>query len=1078
MRILLAAALLAFGVNAHGPAHAQGTDTLSCSGAITYPEGQAPASFTLPLDCTIVNTPPVDNPPSATNLVASCDEGVACSGNIGVVDDNGATVSWGSTGLTGFAGLPDGTWSASPVDGDGQGVYGVSCTLDDGVNPPVDCPALSITVNDTITDPDPEPGLNIAVVADLPAGEWVEFGLPWSSLETTGALERNRDNCNRQLDAILGAWNGLAWDGPYLWNFAGGGHGDGCFNGVVRYDMEAGTPEVALPHAPLNMPLLWTYQFDGSGNPTDGWNEPYVTTTPWPACAGLDPNCDLPKADRLANGPTFPADEFLIQEGIGTETYGPLLRPRSSHYYNNLLRDGDWLYLLVGQTYGGTKNDAQVWRYNTTTQAVERLPNRHDGNDQIGNYNANVVKHPDGRILMFSGARVCEADFAAGSYDCSNHSINVTNAATLAWDEGRGGFWAIDTQLDRLVFLQEIGTTWTSTTVVNDPILKKSVIGSAGLCLVPTDTGVNPVIWGDDARLLRWDGTALTEVTGQVGQPATAPGTVLNKWTWNEDLGVCLLAQSWDEGIHAWRPDFSNWQEAGGGDPDPDPDPEPQPGDWTTFAGHVAQPAPFTPAAFDQPIEVQPEAPDYAAACPGPWTDLHYTTNAQVAGSAAQTRGLGGNVRIYLYGSETPYTGKLELDKVQCGEVIGVEQNGHRPALQGDVAFTKTGAGFIVRGIDFLGDGAPAWACYQPTASCPVFVVLHDNRMGGAGLMGDSDPTLPKTYLELRGNFFGPNLDWHGLYLERSIGKLIALQNVFHASGNAGHALKNLANYSRIEGNVFSNVGLDGQMLQRNGKNVVGLFALDHYACTDSIIRGNTFILRTSGNVPTMLTYRGRNAWGNCDKGARQADGSRPLFPPESAEYLDEDRWAEIATAAEDFALGYEVARVNPELFTHLVEGNTFVVIEGKPGTTPAAITIHSMRPIADNTVEQNLNDQMAALITLCNATVPPYDDCWFANASPEVRYVHDHIQENRRAVMRTGNANGRVEVPNSLPIRAPQNWVERTGVYYSPGRTIWCDAAGTTCADVADLPFDISPAPWDAVEVASPPRLLPHTAP
>jgi hypothetical protein len=1079
---LLAVLVLSFCVSWY--AQAQGTDTWSCSGDVTVPAGTADTGFTVPLSCARTFTPPPDNPPTVANLSATCDEEVACAGDIGAADDNGFVVSWGvAPGV--FIGNADGSWSWQTVDGDGLATYGIPGEVSDGVNPPV-LFTLQVTVNDTVQAPPPPAG-NLQDILNMPAGSWLAYGDPWSDLETSGELQQVRDNCNILLSKIVTGWQGLAFDGRYFWNLAGPGHGDGCFNGIVRYDLETAQPEVALPHLPLNMPICWGPWLKANGT-QDCYYEPYATTTPAPICATTsDPNCGgIPLQDRLDAGlSVWPTADAILAETEGQETFGAFLRPRSSHDYNNTIFLDGYVYLMTGQTYGGIRADGQVWRFAVTDPAgtLERLPNRWNtaAEEPYGGYNANLVSTPGG-VFMFSGGTVCEADMVAGTYDCAGHPINVSNTASMAWDEGRQGIWAVDSQFSRIVFYrQDAGGSWAAdpTLGITDASLSGTNVGRAGICLVPTDTGANPVIWGTSATLLRWDGTALTTVTGQVDQPATASSTVLNKWRWNADLGVCLGLTNWDRGVDAWRPDFSNWQEASL----PPPDPDPQPGDWPVFAGHTVAPAAWTPAAWNAPIERQPEAPDYDALCPGPWATLDYRTDVDLAGSAAQMRGLVSagfpNVRVYLHPREDaaePYSAGLVFDKVTCGEVVGVPANGNRPTMTAGVAFPKIGTGLIARGIDFQ-SGNIGWACHQPTQSCPVFTVLHDNRIGGAGLLGDSDPALPTTYLELRGNIFGPNLDWHGMYLERSIGQLVALSNVFHASGNAGHALKNLANYARIEGNVFSNVDIDGQPLSRNGvDDVIGLFPLDHYACTDSIIRNNTIVFRTSGNVATLLTMRGRNAWGNCDKGQRLADGSREVFPPESVEYLDGPTWDAIGLAAQEFANGYAAASAEPWLFTHLIEGNTFIVFEGKVGVVPYALTVHSMRPIADNTVEADLKAQLEALLAFCtdNPDFATYDECWFASASEEVLYVRDHIPPSWHDTMMHGNGLGRIEVPNSLPIRAPSNWVERTGVFWDEAQTyIACNADGTDCAERGPYSMDIDPAAWDDVPLASPPRVI-----
>jgi hypothetical protein len=974
------------------------------------------------------------------------------------------------------------------VDGDGLATYGIPGDVSDGVNPPVPF-TLQVTVNDTVQAPPPPAG-SLQAILDMPAGSWLAYGLPWNTLETSGALERDRDNCGRGLDGIVTAWNGLAFDGTSFWNFAGGGHGDGCFNGIIRYDLEAAAPEVAAPHIPLNVPMCWG-PFTKANGTQDCYYEPYASATPAPICAtNPDPNCGgNTLQDILDAGLAVPSSDAIAAESEGAEAFGTFLRPRSSHNYNNIVFWQGHVYLMTGQTYGGIRADAQVWRFDPADPlgTLERLPNRWNPlgsggrGGTYGGFNANLVTIPGRGVLIFGGNTVCEADMAAGAYTCDQHPINISSVATVAWDEGRQGAWAIDAQYSRLVFLREDAAgdwSYDDALGVTDAALSGANLGRAGICLVPTEQGANPVIWGTNATLLRWDGTTLSEVTGQVGQPATSNNKVLNKWRWNDDLGVCLGAWSWTRGVDAWRPDFSDWQEASL------PPPDPEPGDWPVFAGHTVAPAAWTPAAWNEPIERQPEAPDYDALCPRPWAVLDITEPYDPATLASQMRGLSRsgnkNVRVYLHPlpDNAAYQGAIKFEEITCGELVGVPVDGKRPKVAGNAVPSGNGGGLIVRGIEFEG-GIMGWAGSRSQNIYPKFLVMHDSIARDIGqLYGDSPTSAPPTYLELRGNVIYNNLDWHTLYLERSIGQLVALSNVFYGSGNAGHALKNLANYSRIEGNVLSNVGIDGQPFSRDGVNdVIGLFPLDSYGCTDGIIRNNTIVFRTSGNVATLLTLRGRNAWGNCDKGRRLADGSRELFPPESEEYLNEQRWSEIAVAAQDFAAGYEAARANPELFTHLIEGNTFIVFDGKAGVIPRALTIHSMRPIADNDVEMELATQLRALLAFCtgNLDYPTYDECWFANASEEVLYVHDHIDPSWHDTMIHGNGNGNIEVPNSLPIRAPANWVERTGVFWDEGQTyIACNADGSECAERGPYAIDDDPSSWDAVQVAAPARLIP----
>ncbi|HEX9801623.1 MAG TPA: hypothetical protein VGB35_00045, partial [Gammaproteobacteria bacterium] len=925
-----------------------------------------------------------------------------------------------------------------------------------------------VTVNDSVQAPPPPPAGNLQAILDMPAGSWLAYGLPWSTLETSGELQSNRDDCGPNLSSIIGAWNGVAWDGRYLWNFAGGGHGDGCFNGIVRYDLETASPEVVAPHVPLNVPVCWG-PFTKANGQQDCYYEPYASATPAPICSTTtDPNCGgFTLAEILAAGTNYPVADAQANEAPGSETFGAFLRPRSSHMYNNMIRLGDYIYLTTGQTYGGTKDDNQVWRFNVNDPAntIERLPNK-----TAGGYNTNVHDVPGHGPLFFGGGQVCTADYVAGVYDCQSYGgITISQGATAVWDDTENGLWVFDKNLNRLSFIQEVGGIWTTVESITDAtVLSKSGLGNAGICLVPTDNGTNPVIWGENATLIRWDGTALSEVTGQVGQPATSSGAVLNKWTWNDDLGACLGSWSWNRGIDAWRPDFSNWEQASL----PPPEPDPIPGDWPTFAGHVVRPAPFTPAAWDQPIERQPDAPDFAAVCPGHWVELHYSTPADAAGSAPQMRGLARsgnpNVRVYLHPlpDGEAYGSTIKFDEVTCAELVGVPENGVQPRMADRIA--AGGAGVIVRGVDFQSGGVH-WT------NSPVFVVLHDNTIPGAGLMGDSDPNKPLTYLEFRGNFICNNADWHTFYGERSLGRLVALSNVFCGAGRGTHAFKNLAHQSRIEGNVFSNVGIDGQVIAQdsNGKDIIGLAPVDLYMCTESVFRNNTVIFRTSDAVRAFMLHRGRNAWNNCNKGQRLETGRWELWQPEDPDYANPDKWAEIHAALPAFDQGYAAALAQPWLFAHLNEGNTFIVFKhelcgGVPCTGTRAATVDSLRPLADNVQEAAIGAESRALALSC-ADAPDRTACFLAGAGEAILYAYDHIDPAKRPqVVNDG------KWPNNVPIRHPEEWRERAGLFWGQQTYITCTADGADCAVTGDRIVDATPRSWDALEVASPPRLLP----
>jgi hypothetical protein len=997
----------------------------------------------------------------------------------------------------------------------------------------------------------------LAEIAAMPPGFWLPFGRPWRDVDPGRG-----DNCGVDFGSLLGAWNGVVWDDRYVWIWAAGGHGDGCFNGIVRYDLEAGKPEMVVPHLALNVPFC--RPFVKSGGKEDCYWEPYVSDEPYPG--GM--------TERVA------------------EWQGAFLRPRSSHVYNNMVKIDEWIYLLTGHIYGSSKPDAQVWRFNSRASdvdsTIERLPDRIDpkagpdrdkngkpDGDMIGSYAVNWVQRPGKPPLMFSGSIVCQPDLAAGRYHCTQQDgFAFTATATLAWDDGRKGVWGIDANRNHLVFVREVDGKWVldeQLSVTDETAINKKNVGSGGLCLVPTENGANPLIWGQAGELLRWDGREL-QVIDTRGGPEPARRRILSKWTWREDLGVCLGTWTVDEGFWAYKPDFGVGSKKAGAAqtsvPPPPPtidntaaDKAPQaaaagpaaqlgtpaglpsgptlnrelknnpllpaqirkrtdkpatpragemeesttskskttaterqepfrlekqwwmdPTNYPSFAGHRVAPVPWQPAAWNQPIERLPEAPDYNALCPGPWAELHYRSEDDLGNSAAQMRGIvksgAPNVRVYVHprvdaaGEVIAYESTLKFDDVSCGEAIGVPSDGEKPLLRGGIAPGKVG--IIARGM-VLSDKGIGWSGNKAANTSIRFIILHDLTVNAVGhLLGVSSPDAPLTYLEFRGNVIGNNTDWHVIYLERSIGQLVALSNVFFGPGRGSHAFKNLAHQSRIEGNVFSNVGLDGQVIEKDkrGREIIGLMPLDLYLCTETIFRNNTVIFRTSGAVRSFMGYRGRRAWGNCDKGQRLDGGRWELWAPESPAYKDPAKWAEISAATAAFDQGYETAKAEPWLFTHKVEGNTFIAFnalerDGEAVDDSSAANVVSLRPVADNRIRKKLSQEARALVQKC-AGAGDRTACVLAGMSTGLRYAYDHLAPGWQETMM---ANG--DIPRGVPIPAPGGWVERSGIFWGANDFITCDASGQDCAVTEERPIAASPRRWDALEVAHPPRVI-----
>jgi peptidoglycan hydrolase-like protein with peptidoglycan-binding domain len=952
------------------------------------------------------------------------------------------------------------------------------------------------TVPPVVTVP-PNVSYDVAAISNMPANSWLAYGRPWSDIDPGRAA-----NCGVAFTKVLGAWNGGLWDGKYFWAWAGGGHADGCFNGLMRYDIEKGKPEMVVPHKPLNVPLCRVYKYDANGDPADCWNEPYVSATPWPA------GVDLSKAKKLDDGPTIDQNDITKV----ADTFGEFLRPRSSHMYNNMIRIGNYIYLTTGQIYGSAKGDGQVWRVsatNPTESTIERVEDRFaPGNDPIGGYNVNWTHIPSRGPAFISGSEVCDTDPVNGTYDCARtNGFYISSGTTVAWDESRDGFWAADSVLGRLIFVARDGNDWKTEVSISDSRIRE--MGREGICLVPTENGAQPLMWGNADYLLRFDGSRLSELNVP-GGPGAGASTILNKWTWNDSLEVCIGTRTTDEGMWVFKPDFASLTPGESTPTEPEeevplPTPTPgdqvggegrinlwdfpdymKPGEYPTVGGVHIAPEPWEPAQWNESIERQPEAPDYDKLCPGRWKELHFTKDEDFEDVASRMRTLARdgyeNARVYVHplldedGRVVMYkSGAIKFDEIQCGEVIGVPVDGERPQVDGDIVPDGSGVGLIVRGIVFGPDTGIGWSGNRNKNTYPKFIVLHDSYMSQKGsFMGDSPKNAPQTYLEFAGNVIGNNTDWHVIYLERSIGKLIALSNVIYGSYDSGHALKNLAYESRIEGNVFSNAGVDGQSIAffKNGQEKVGLMPLDLYACTNTVFKDNTVLFRTSGSVKTFIGYRGRRAWSNCNKGERNSDGTWDYLLPTSAAYDDPDMWEEIADATEAFDDGYESAKKESWLFTHLNEGNRYIALNAKlsgngiPENNTSLANLRSLRPEADDSVKLPLRDEARALAKTCE-NASNRTTCFTSKMSDGLRYAYEHVNEGWQAtIVKIG------DLPSGVPIPVPDGWTERAALYVGDNEFITCNAAGTSCNRNTTRYVNAAPDSADDVQVSNPPRV------
>lgn len=436
----------------------------------------------------------INQPPTASVLVGSCDEGVACGGDIGLSDP--VTVIWGSSTLTGFSGQ-GATWTASPVDGD-NGVHEIFLTLDDGTNQvPL---TLEITVQDTINPPALPNMVSDTTLAgcvsqlNSQARGWCELGV---SFANSGVYPNPAPWGNPR--GIVRAWNGWAVDesAGKIWMIGNGGHADYGGNGAYEFDLATGAWSRIKDPCPLTFTL------------TEG-QEPYGTFTP-----------------------NTPGDTQLIPE--------PSCGPSSSHTYDSVQfskKTGTifWVSGIYGVPQGTFVSDNELWEFNPSGVVRNGLTpltwRMHDV--KILNQYLSSVELPNGDILY--GSNHWSANGSV-RFDPSDPVNTITSGGGLDnYYSDMNGILSPDSTEVYVISHRSHG-------------LMKAPVASGTGVLISGNIGFQN--GGDFAGdlLVMWDGLNLIHeyslstgefvVTDWSGlKPSEGQVTVYSKWTYLQSHGV------------------------------------------------------------------------------------------------------------------------------------------------------------------------------------------------------------------------------------------------------------------------------------------------------------------------------------------------------------------------------------------------------------------------------------------------------------------------------------------------------------------------------------------------------------
>ncbi len=325
-------------------------------------------------------------------------------------------------------------------------------------------------------------------IKSMAPGTWLHYGKPWDDAAPATIP------CKKRFQNIMDAWNGWTRDGlRYIYLAASGGHGDGCDNGVYRYDIQQGMAQLFVPHVPMN--------------------------------AGLD--SDFP----------FVADTKGIQ-----------ILPRSSHTYQGQYLEGPWLYLVTGSVHRRGSRDNQVWRFHTVKKNWERLPNR-----TAGSVVSMVVTTQSSRLLL-GGWDLCEISLKEGTYSHCQDNIYFNAKSGVMGDSKRDGFWHVDVKNLRVNFIHKVKNAWKLDPLLSGSIpseISTGISANPGICIVP-DGSI--IVFSGSTSLFQWNGHTWTTLSPEGAPPRNDARRVNTKWSWDDEAQACIGGTTTSHGLWIYKP--------------------------------------------------------------------------------------------------------------------------------------------------------------------------------------------------------------------------------------------------------------------------------------------------------------------------------------------------------------------------------------------------------------------------------------------------------------------------------------------------------------------------------------------
>lgn len=730
--------------------------------------------------------------------------------------------------------------------------------------------------------------------------------------------------------------------------------------------------------------------------------------------------------------------------------------PAARHTYDGLVSDGDYLYALGGSVWrkGTAGQQPRAWRLDLSTQQWNALPD----NDNVRVTSATAQ---NGHLIY---------------YAVQQNRALIFDTATQSWAKGDApGNLKLYTQLvyapsvDRIFAIGD-GRAWSARSV---DWLKQNTAtdhGANGLAL--KRPGV--VYYPPDDLILLWEGGQTLQTLdphsyewGEITLGGVDPGPALNTGTYGR-LNFCdgrlVLVNGINKPLYTVAFSDTSIPEPIPEPelepiPVPDPEPTPLPDKIAVLGVHPGGSPEAFPSWVDQTCGLPRSQWTQYEIGPG---KQYETTNRQIFN--IDKTGMRAVVKIYY--REEPYEG-FKFNDARCVEIVGVlGPNGEQPIVHGINMTIKfepekgdkiNEGGLIVRGLHITNEGH---CIGVPNSS--RFLSIEDNEISHCDSHAlQTSHSARQLRMRMLNNEIHGSGGNHLVYIDR-IYSLWAKGNVcYNSGGSSGHCFRSIAREFLIEDNFFSNVGRNGELVQRHDRETVayylGQHPLDIYNCADGIVRNNTLVFYMDNMTPGAIAIRERAAQNSCDMWGKDESGEYwELVSARSEAFRNSSNWDVIGSDLAENGADSRFA------FNIRLENNTILLLGPSAANLGVGTAISKTYPVhRGGTSEEAVEGPLSALINAHPELAPGgaefvslEDTCQKLAAltdNIELAWLLTHAQPQVRDSTCAVRGNGRVSLAAHPDLPAPDNWIERQYIRFSGENPI------LLCADTT---ADCSPHP------------------